>query len=40
MNILNDNPLIKCYDNFITDEECDFIINVSKDNMKRAGVSI
>ena len=39
MNILNDNPLIKCYDNFITDEECDFIINVSKDNMKRAGVS-
>tara|TARA_B100000073_G_C23636821_1_gene534882 strand:+ start:253 stop:855 length:603 start_codon:yes stop_codon:yes gene_type:complete len=39
MNILCKNPLIKYYDNFITDEECEFIINASKDNMKRADVS-
>ena len=39
MNIVNENPNICYYDNFITDEECDFIINVSKPHMKRAGVS-
>ena len=39
MNIVNNDPEIIFYDNFITDEECHFIINVSKDNMKRAGVS-
>jgi len=39
MKVLCNNPLIKYYDNFITDEECKFIINISKDNMQRAGVS-
>lgn len=39
MTILNQDPNICYYDNFITDEECEFIINVSKPHMKRAGVS-
>ena len=39
MEIISNDPLIRIYDNFITNEECEFIINVSKDNMKRAGVS-
>ncbi len=39
MNVLCQNPKIYYYDNFITDEECEFIINISKDQMKRAGVS-
>ena len=39
MNVLNEEPYIACYDNFITDEECEFIINVSKPKMERAGVS-
>ena len=39
MNVLCQNPKIYYYDNFITDEECEFIINVSKDQMKKAGVS-
>ena len=38
MNIVED-PHICYYDNFVTDEECEFIINVSKPHMKRAGVS-
>ena len=39
MNVVSEDPHICYYDNFITDEECDFIVNVSKDHMKRAGVS-
>ena len=39
MTTINIEPLIKVYDNFITDEECEFIINSSKDNMVRANVS-
>ena len=39
MNILHEDPHICYYDNFVTDEECEFIINVSKPHMKRARVS-
>lgn len=39
MEIVSNNPLIRIYDNFITDDECEFIINISKDNMVRANVS-
>lgn len=39
MTTINNDPLINVYDNFITDEECEFIINSSKDNMVRANVS-
>tara|TARA_B100000214_G_C23715460_1_gene511789 strand:- start:73 stop:675 length:603 start_codon:yes stop_codon:yes gene_type:complete len=39
MKIINKDPLIHTYDNFITDEECEFIINIAKDNLKRAKVS-
>ena len=39
MNIVNEDPSICVYDNFITDEECEFIINISKDKMGRAKVS-
>jgi len=39
MNVVSEDPHICYYDNFITDEECDFIVNVSRDHTKRAGVS-
>ena len=39
MNIVNSDPEIIYYDDFITDEECKFIIDVSKGNMERAKVS-
>ena len=39
MEVICNDPLIRVYDNFITDEECEFIINASKDNMVRANVS-
>jgi prolyl 4-hydroxylase len=39
MEVINKDPFIACHDNFITDEECKFIIDVSKPHMKRAGVS-
>ena len=39
MNVVSEDPHICYYDNFVTEEECDFIVKVSKDHMKRAGVS-
>jgi len=39
MEVICNDPLIRIYDNFISDEECEFIINVSKDKMIRANVS-
>ena len=37
--ILNLNPLIYTIDNFITDEECDHFINLSKNKLQRAFVA-
>jgi len=39
MNIINNDPFIAYQDNFITDEECKFMIDISKPHMKRAYVS-
>ena len=39
MEIISDDPYIFTIDNFISDEECDLIINMSKPFMKRAEVS-
>ena len=39
MNTLCNDPYIYTIDNFLTDKECKFIIDVSKDNLKLAGVS-
>ena len=39
MNTLCNDPYIYTIDNFLTEKECKFIINVSKDNLKLAGVS-
>ena len=40
MNTLSNNPYLYTIDNFLTNKECNFIIRVSKDNMKDAGVSV
>ena len=40
MNTLCNDPYIYTIDNFLTEKECKFIINVSKDNLKGAGVSL
>ena len=34
-----EDPLVFTIDNYLTDEECDHFINISKDNMQRAVVS-
>jgi prolyl 4-hydroxylase len=39
MNTLCNDPYIYTIDNFLTLKECKFIINVSRDNLKLAGVS-
>ena len=39
MNTLCNDPYIYTIDNFLSEKECKFIINVSKDNLKLAGVS-
>ena len=39
MNTLCNDPYIYTIDNFLTEKECKFIIKVSKDNLKLAGVS-
>ena len=39
INVISNNPYIYYIDDFVTDEECDFIINKSKDNMKKANVA-
>jgi hypothetical protein len=39
MNTLCNDPYLYTIDNFLTDKECNFIINASKDNLKLAGVS-
>tara|TARA_B100001287_G_C22639768_1_gene509472 strand:+ start:796 stop:1434 length:639 start_codon:yes stop_codon:yes gene_type:complete len=39
MNTLCNDPYIYTIDNFLTEKECKFIIDVSKDNLKLAGVS-
>ena len=39
INTLCNDPYIYTIDNFLTEKECKFIINVSKDNLKLAGVS-
>ena len=36
INVISNDPYIYYIDNFLTDEECDFIIEKSKNNMKRA----
>ena len=38
MNTLSNDPYLYFIDNFLTSEECNFIINISKNNMKLAGV--
>ena len=38
-NIININPEIYTIDNFLTDEECQHIINISKNNLNQALVS-
>ena len=40
LNTISNDPYIYTIDNFLTDEECDFIINKSKDHMKLAKVSV
>ena len=40
MNTLSNDPYLYCIDNFLTDKECDFIIKQSKDNLKKAKVSL
>ena len=39
MNTLCNDPYIYTIDNFLTEKECKFIIKVSRDNLKLAGVS-
>lgn len=39
MNIHNKLPLIATFDNFITDEECNHIINIAKPSLTRSVVS-
>jgi prolyl 4-hydroxylase len=39
MNTICNDPYIYTIDNFLTEKECKFIINVSKRNLKLAGVS-
>ena len=39
MNTISNDPYVYYIDNFLTDEECDFIIEKSKKNLKLAGVS-
>ena len=39
MNTLSNDPYLYTIDNFVTDKECKFIINISKDNLVLAGVS-
>jgi len=39
MNTLSNDPYLYTIDNFLTDKECKFIINVSKENLTLAGVS-
>ena len=39
MNTLCNDPYIYTIDNFLSEKECKFIIKVSKDNLKLAGVS-
>ena len=39
MNTICNDPYIYTIDNFLTEKECKFIINVSKDNLRLAGVS-
>ena len=40
MNILYDDPKIFTIDNYLTNEECDHFINLSKNKLKRSLVSI
>jgi len=40
MNTLCNDPYIYTIDNFLTEKECKFIINASKDKLKGAGVSV
>lgn len=35
----SDNPLVETYDDFLSEEECQHFINISKDDLKRALVS-
>ena len=37
--ILCNNPLIFAIDNYLTDEECNYFIELSKDKLERALVS-
>ena len=39
MNTICNDPYIYTIDNFLTEKECKFIIDISKDNLKLAGVS-
>lgn len=39
INVISNDPYIYYIDEFITDEECEFIINKSKDNMEKAKVA-
>ena len=39
MNTICNDPYIYTIDNFLTEKECKFIIKVSRDNLKLAGVS-
>jgi prolyl 4-hydroxylase len=39
MNTISNDPYLYTIDNFLTDKECKFIINISKANLKSAGVS-
>ena len=39
MNTICNDPYIYTIDNFLTEKECKFMIKVSKDNLKLAGVS-
>tara|TARA_B100001248_G_C27192177_1_gene367250 strand:+ start:58 stop:672 length:615 start_codon:yes stop_codon:yes gene_type:complete len=39
MNTICNDPYIYTIDDFLSEKECKFIINVSKDNLKLAGVS-
>jgi len=40
MNTICNDPYIYTIDDFLSEKECKFIINVSKDNLKLAGVSL
>ena len=40
MNTICNDPYIYTIDNFLTEKECKFIIDVSKDNLTLAGVSV